>query len=114
MDPSLDRIKRIEVPLVVVLGEHRAPLSNVRQWVPGSIIELTINAEEDLRVRVNNREIGTGSAVKIGENFGVRINTITGKTDRIKALGPGEEPSDGSDDGMSPDQIAEALLDGQV
>jgi len=113
MGSSIDSIMRLEVPLVVVLGEHRVPISSVRQWVPGSIIELQINAEEPLKIRVNNREIGTGSAVKIGENFGVRVSTILGKTDRIQALGP-EGESDQGDDAMSPDQVAEALLKGQV
>jgi len=113
MGSSIQSIMRLEVPLVVVLGEQRVPISNVRQWVPGSIIELSISADEPLKIRANNREIGTGSAVKIGENFGVRVATILGKTERIRALGPGHDAHD-ADDAMTPEQIAEALLSGQV
>ena len=114
MGSTLESILQIEVPIVVVLGEHRTQINSVRQWVPGSIIELAISAEEQLEMRVNNRTIGAGSAVKIGENFGVRVNSITGKAERIQALGPsGEGDEDGGGE-MSPDDIAEALLAGQI
>lgn len=113
MGSTLDSIMHIEVPIVVVLGEHKTPINNVRHWVPGSIIELAISAEEQLEMRVNNRTIGTGSAVKIGENFGVRVNSIVGKTQRIEALGPQDEDQT-ADGEMSPDEIAEALLSGQL
>lgn len=113
MGSTLDSILRIEVPIVVVLGEHKTQINNVRQWVPGSIIELAISAEEQLDMRVNNRTIGTGSAVKIGENFGVRVNSIIGKTERIKVMGA-DTSSDSADGEMTPDEIAEALLAGQL
>ncbi|MBL4808652.1 MAG: FliM/FliN family flagellar motor switch protein [Phycisphaerales bacterium] len=115
MGSNLKSIMRIEVPLVVVIGERAVDISSVRQWVPGSIIELQICAEEDLDIRINNRQIAIGSAVKIGENFGVRLTTTLGQTERIEAMGPSTE--DSGDDGggeMSPDDIAAALLAGQI
>lgn len=110
MASTVESIKRIEVPFVVVVGEHKTNVSAVRNWIPGSIIELAIPAEEDLEIRINNRAVGKGNAVKIGENFGIRISEIIGKTDRIMAMGEDE----GGDDEMSPDEIAEALLAGQL
>ncbi len=107
---------RIEVPLVVIVGERIMDMSSIRQWVPGSIIELPINAEEDLEVRINNRRIASGSAVKLGENFGIRFTTTLGQAERIQAMGP----DDGADAGqlgdgeMSPDELAEAMLAGQI
>jgi len=117
MGSNVKSIMRIEVPLVVVLGERPMEMAGVRQWVPGSIIELPINAEEDLEIRINNRHIASGSAVKIGENFGVRLTTTLGQTERIVAMGPGDGASadGGGDDGeMSPDDIAAMLLAGQI
>jgi len=108
---------RIEVPLVVVIGERILEMQQVRQWVPGSIIELGISAEEDLEVRINNRHIASGSAVKLGENFGVRLTTTLGQTERIEAMGPGDEDQDtiaGGASEMTPDEIAEAMLAGQL
>jgi len=117
MGSNLKSIMRIEVPLVVVLGERILDMSNIRQWVPGSILELQINAEEDLEVRINNRRIANGSAVKLGENFGVRLTTTLGQTHRIEALGPETEDNSsiaGGSGEMTPDEIAEAMLAGQL
>jgi flagellar motor switch protein FliN/FliY len=117
MGSNLKSIMRIEVPLVVILGEREMDMQSVRQWVPGSIIELPINAEEDLEVRINNRRIASGSAVKLGENFGVRLTTTLGQTERIEAMGPGskaEEPASGMMGDMSADEIADAMLAGQI
>mgnify|MGYP003625542982 CR=1 FL=1 len=108
---------RIEVPLVVVIGERSMEMQSVRQWVPGSILELQINAESDLDVRINNRRIAKGSAVKIGENFGIRLTTTLGQTERIEALGPAKTDDNSSLSGMgemTPDEIAEAMLAGQI
>ncbi|MFK7759262.1 MAG: FliM/FliN family flagellar motor switch protein [Phycisphaerales bacterium] len=120
MDSKVQSILRIEVPLVVILGERNQDMQSVRQWVPGSIIELPINAEEDLQVCVNNRPIAKGSAVKLGENFGIRLTTTLGMIERIQALGA-EEPAEEVEDfgipgttGMTPDEIAEAMLSGQI
>tara|TARA_R110002072_G_scaffold867_2_gene6957 strand:- start:375 stop:728 length:354 start_codon:yes stop_codon:yes gene_type:complete len=117
MGSNISSILRIEVPLVVVLGERTLEMHAVRQWVPGSILELPINAESDLEVRINNRRIASGSAVKIGENFGVRFTTTLGQTERIEALGPAQSSDNdamGGSDEMTPDEIAEAMLAGQL
>jgi len=40
---------------------------------------------------VNNKPIGTGQAVKVGENFGVKITHVDSAHDRIAALGGDED-----------------------
>ena len=84
---DLRRINKIEVPFVVVLGERPVQMRDILSWVPGSIVELGKEAEEELEVRINNKAIGTGKAVKVGENFGVQINQCGNPTDRIEAMG---------------------------
>ena len=54
---------------------------------PGAIIELPKPAEDELEVLVNNKTVGTGLAVKVGENFGVRVAFIGDLKQRILALG---------------------------
>lgn len=54
---------------------------------PGSIIELPKLATDELEIVVSNRQIGVGTAVKVGENFGVRVSYIGNLKDRINALG---------------------------
>jgi len=78
---------RLEVPLIVQLGERSLTVSEVLGLFPGAIIELPKNAEDELDLLVNNKQIGTGSAVKVGENFGIRINYLGDIKTRIAALG---------------------------
>lgn len=112
MSAELNTILRLEVPLVVVLGERPMRLADVRDFVPGTIIELAKSADEDLEVRINNRPVGNGRAVKIGENFGVRVTYVGNPAARIQAMSA-REPGASDDDGMSPEDLAEALLAGQ-
>jgi flagellar motor switch protein FliN/FliY len=89
MSNDLARILRLEVPLIVQIAERRMPLAEVTALTHGSIIELPKQIEEELDVLVNNTRIGAGRAVKVGENFGVRMTRVGGAGDRIAALGAG-------------------------
>ena len=51
-------------------------LDEVLALAPGSLVEFEKSAEEKLEILVNDRQIGAGEAVKIGENFGVRVTRI--------------------------------------
>lgn len=96
MKRSVDQILRIEVPLLVQLAERQMTLGQVLELTPGTIIELPKTAEEELEILINNKVIGTGSAVKVGENFGIRVSFIGDLADRIAAMAP--QPSQSKDD----------------
>lgn len=96
MKRSVDQILRIEVPLLVQLAERQMTLGQVLELTPGTIIELPKTAEEELEILVNNKVIGTGSAVKVGENFGIRVSFIGDLADRIAAMAP--QPGTTEDD----------------
>ena len=81
------RILKIEVPVVVRVGERQMRMSEVLGLVPGSIIELNKRAEDELDLLINNKQIGSGNAVKVGENFGLRVTYIGDVRERIEALG---------------------------
>lgn len=87
--PDLAAALRLEVPVIVRLGERTMALREVIGLAPGAIIELPKNAEAELDLLVNNKQIGTGTAVKVGENFGLRISYIGDVRARIAALGAG-------------------------
>ena len=80
-------ILSLDVPVVVVLAERTMTLGEVLALRPGTILEVQKSADQDLSLRINNRGVGTGTAVKVGENFGLRIATIGSRTQRVKALG---------------------------
>jgi flagellar motor switch protein FliN/FliY len=84
---DLQRVLSLDVPLIVVLGERQMRLSEVVALQPGTIIELPKKADEELELRANNKPIATGVAVKVGENFGLRVTFIGDLKERIGALG---------------------------
>lgn len=84
---NLQQILRLEVPLVVRLGERPLKVEEVVSLVPGAIIELPKTADAELDLLVNNKRIGRGVAVKVGENFGLRITFIGEVADRVAAMG---------------------------
>lgn len=89
MSTELQTILRLTVPVIVQIGQRDISLDDVLTLGPGAILELEKSAEEDLDLLVNNKPIGTGQAVKVGENFGLRITAIGSTHDRVKALGDG-------------------------
>lgn len=114
MATELETILRLEIPFVVVLAERSMQVNEVRDLVPGTIIELPKNAEEELEIRVNNRAIGTGSAVKVGENFGIRMDYVGDLALRAEALAKREATEEtAGDDEVNPEDLAAALLSGQ-
>lgn len=87
--PHLERILALEVPIVVRLAVRVMKVSEVTTLVPGSILELPKSSDSELDLMVNNRVVGTGLAVKVGENFGIRISEIGSAAQRVEALGGG-------------------------
>jgi flagellar motor switch protein FliN/FliY len=87
MPADIEALKKLEVPVIVVLGRRQLPVKDVVALVPGAIVELPKNAEEDLELQVNNKVIGLGRAVKVGENFGIRLTFVGDLLGRLEALG---------------------------
>jgi len=108
---DLRGIMNIEVPFVVVLGQRPIKVRDILSLVPGSIIELGKEADEDLEIRINNKSVGTGVAVKVGENFGVQLNYVGDPKQRIEAMAPEEEGQSSED--IDAEAMAAALLEGQ-
>lgn len=116
MSADLSTILKLEVPIIVQLAERRITLGEVLALVPGSILELPKTAEEELELLVNNRKIGTGVAVKIGENFGIELRNVGTPTQRIAALGPAPAATDAGSESEEVDfeALAAAMLEGQL
>ena len=83
----LQRIMRIEVPVIVKLAECRMPLARIVGLNTGAIIEFEKPADANLDLMINNKCIGLGQAVKVGENFGLRITQVGTLLEKIEALG---------------------------
>ncbi len=84
---DLRRILRLRVPMVVQLAHRKMKLTKIRRLSAGSILEFDKAVEDELELRIRNREIGRGSAVKVGEFFGLRVTSIESRTRRVQSLG---------------------------
>ena len=84
---DLGRILRLEVPVIVKLAERKILLSEVLRLGTGAIVEFFKRSDEPLELLVNNKTIGVGETVKVGENFGLRITQIGDVRQIIEAMG---------------------------
>ena len=84
---ELDRILRMEVPVIVKLADRKLTLQEVMRLGPGAIIEFFKASDQPLELLINNKTIALGDAVKIGENFGLKITQIGDLKEIIKTLG---------------------------
>lgn len=109
-------IARLEVPIVVRLAERTVHVREVLALVPGTIIELNKPTEHDLDLLVNNRVLGQGRAVKVGENFGIKITHLgDASTRQTKPAAPSSaaaaEPHAPE---LSPEELAEVMLSSEL
>jgi len=73
---ALARLRPIPVPISVRLAEKRIQVSQLLSITPGALITFNKSCEDLLELYVNNALICRGEAVKIGENFGLKINQL--------------------------------------
>jgi flagellar motor switch protein FliN/FliY len=85
--PEFQRLLVIEVPVIVLLGQRRMNVGEVMRLAVGAIVEFSKSADEELDLLINNKPIGKGTAVKVGENFGIKITNIGSVRDVIMKLG---------------------------
>ena len=86
MTENLSSILSLEVPLIVEIAQRRMPLAEAVNLVHGAIIEFPQASNGELRILINNKALGTGTAVKVGENFGVRVAAVGDMTSRVESL----------------------------
>ncbi len=84
---DVERILHLTVPVNVTLAERAMSVESILAFNVGTILEFDKPFDAELSLRVGAREIGKGQAVKIGENFGLRVTTTGAVKDRIDAMG---------------------------
>jgi flagellar motor switch protein FliN len=84
---DIKRVLKLEVPVIVKLAERKLTLGEIMRFGAGAIIEFVKSNDEPLELMVNNKTIGLGEAVKVGENFGLKISQIGDVKSIIRTLG---------------------------
>lgn len=87
--PELARILRLTVPVLVRIAERSYPAGTIMKLAPGAIIEFDKSGDAELDLMINNAVIGRGMAVRLNENFGLRVTAIHDVRDRIRSMGRG-------------------------
>lgn len=89
-DPNLnhlDRLLHIDLPLAVTLAEKKISLGEVLQFSVGMLIEFDKRVEEPLVLRIQDRTIAFGEAVKVAGRFGLEVTEVGRVQETIRSLG---------------------------
>ena len=76
----------MELPVSVSFGKARITLKDMLKLTNGSIIELSRAVVEPVDVVVNNCVIARGEVVVVEGNFGVRIQRVVSRGERLQSL----------------------------
>jgi len=83
---TLELLMEVEMPVSVSFGRAELPLRDVLKLTTGSIIELNRTITEPVEVIVNNCVIARGEVVVIEGNYGIRIQEIISRQERLRTL----------------------------
>ncbi|HLY73129.1 MAG TPA: FliM/FliN family flagellar motor switch protein [Planctomycetota bacterium] len=78
--PSVrEALLKLAVTATVVLAEKSVKLQEVMALKAGDVMEFGRSADDPLELRVSGRPIATGTAVRIGEQFGLKVISVGGR-----------------------------------
>src|SRR3982750_1330561 len=83
---TLDLLLDVELPVSVSFGRADLTLKDVLKLTSGSIVELNRSITEPVEIIVNNCVIARGEVVVVDGNYGVRINQIITRQERLRTL----------------------------
>jgi flagellar motor switch protein FliN/FliY len=80
---NMEFLLDVEVPVSLSFGQARLPLKDVLKLTPGSVVELNRQPDEPVDIIVNNSVIARGEVVVVEGNYGVRIQKIISRQQRL-------------------------------
>lgn len=83
---TMDLLLDVDLPVSISFGKAQLPMKDVLKLTTGSIVELNRGVSEQVEVLVNQCLIARGEVVVIDGNYGVRIQEIASRQDRIRTL----------------------------
>jgi flagellar motor switch protein FliN/FliY len=76
------------VRVSVVFGRRSLPLHKIVKLTKGSILALGGSLRQPVEIIVNNRVIASGEVVVVEGNYGVRIQSVVSRQERLEASQP--------------------------
>lgn len=76
----------VELPVSISFGRTELALKDVLKLTTGSIVELNRSVNEPVDILVNHSLIARGEVVVVDGNYGVRIQRIISRQERLRSL----------------------------
>ncbi len=83
---TLELLLDVDLPVSISFGKAQLPMRDVLKLTTGSIVELNCGANEPVEVLVNHCPIARGEVVVVEGNYGVRIQQIISRQERLRSL----------------------------
>jgi flagellar motor switch protein FliN/FliY len=83
---TFDLLMEVELPVSVSFGRAQLPLRDVLKLNSGSIVELNRTISDPVEIIVNNCVIARGEVVVVDGNYGVRIQHVISREERLRTL----------------------------
>jgi flagellar motor switch protein FliN/FliY len=83
---TLDLLLDVELPVSISFGKAELPMKEILKLTTGSIVELNRAVNDPVEVLVNHSLIARGEVVVVDGNYGVRIQQIVNRQDRLRSL----------------------------
>ena len=83
---TFDLLLDVQMPVSISFGRAQVPLKDVLKLSVGSIVELNRTIGDPVELIVNNCVIARGEVVVVEGNFGVRIQNVVTRQERLRTL----------------------------
>ena len=83
---TMDLLMDVDLPVSISFGKALLPMKEVLKLTTGSIVELNRHLNDPVEVLVNHCLIARGEVVVVEGNYGIRIQEIASRTDRLRSL----------------------------
>ena len=83
---TLDLLLDVDLPVSISFGKAELPMRDVLKLTTGSIVELNRAITDPVEVLVNHCLIARGEVVVVDGNYGVRIQEIVSRQDRLRSI----------------------------
>jgi flagellar motor switch protein FliN/FliY len=77
-EKTLDIVLDVKVKVTVQLGSCHLPMRDVLELSPGSVVQLTQQANDPVGLYVNDKLVAYGEVVVVEDHFGIKITELVG------------------------------------
>lgn len=83
---TMELLLDVDLPVSISFGKAELPMRDVLKLTTGSIVELNRGINDPVEVLINHCLIARGEVVVVDGNYGVRIQEIASRQDRLRSI----------------------------